>query len=75
MPSLAAADIVPARKQLLWQRTSLRDNFEGLAIGPPLADGARSLMLVSDDGHALAQALYPLTLRARTPPAAVTPAP
>ena len=73
MPSLVDADIVPVRKQLLWQRTSLRDNFEGLAIGPPLADGARSLMLVSDDGHALAQALYPLTIRARTSLPAATP--
>ncbi|HSP98999.1 MAG TPA: esterase-like activity of phytase family protein [Candidatus Dormibacteraeota bacterium] len=63
LPALADAEVVPAPKQLLWQRTSLRDNFEGMAIGPPLADGSRSLVLVSDDGHALAQALYPLRLR------------
>lgn len=74
-PSLVGADLVPARKRLLWERTSLRDNFEGLAIGPPLAGGARSLVLIADDGHALAQALYALTLRARAPAEAATPAP
>ena len=63
IPSLAGADVVPAPKQLLWQHAFLRENFEGMAIGPPLADGSRSLVLVSDDGHALAQALYPLRLR------------
>jgi hypothetical protein len=67
LPALADADVVPASKQLLWQRTALRDNFEGMAIGPPLADGSRSLLLVSDDGHNLSQALYPLRLRSVHP--------
>lgn len=67
LPQLAGADVVPAGKQLLWERTSLRDNFEGMALGPPLANGARSLVLVSDDGHRLAQALYPLSIHQRAP--------
>ena len=34
------------------QATPLLDNFEGLALGPPLLDGRRSLLMVSDDnGH------------------------
>ncbi|MDX2168659.1 MAG: esterase-like activity of phytase family protein [Deltaproteobacteria bacterium] len=63
--NLSDAALRPASKRLLWERQSLRDNFEGAALGPPLADGSRSLVLVSDDGHALAQALYPLRLRPR----------
>jgi len=65
LPSLAGAALTPVRKFLLWERTSLRENFEGAALGPPLADGSRSLVLVSDDGHRLAQSLYALRLRAR----------
>lgn len=70
LASLYSPAVVPARKRLLWERTALRDNFEGLGIGPELADGGRSLVLVSDDGHQLAQALYPLVLRRQpaTPP-------
>lgn len=64
LPSLLGADLVLARKRRLWERTSLRDNFEGMAIGPPLADGSRSLLLIADDGHGLEQVLYALTLRA-----------
>jgi hypothetical protein len=39
-----------------------------MAVGPPLADGSRSLILVSDDGHRLEQALYPLRLRPAAAP-------
>lgn len=67
LPALAGATVVPAAKHLLWQRASLRDNFEGMAIGPPLADGSRALLLVSDDGHNLSQSLYPLRLRSAHP--------
>ena len=61
--SLAGARIHPVRKHLLWERRSLSDNIEGAALGPPLGDGSRSLLLISDDGHGLAQALYPLRLQ------------
>jgi hypothetical protein len=66
-PSLAGAEVVPARKQMLWQRTSASENFEGLALGPALAGGSRSLVLVSDDGHRLVQVLYPLSIRPAAP--------
>jgi hypothetical protein len=64
-PSLADADVVAVGKTLLWEHTSLTENFEGAALGPPLADAGYSLLLVSDNGHKLAQALYPLRLRRR----------
>ncbi|MBX3027406.1 esterase-like activity of phytase family protein [bacterium] len=63
--ALAGADVVPVAKTLLWQRTAPNQNFEGMAVGPTLADGSHSLILVSDDGHRLAQALYPLRIRRR----------
>lgn len=62
-PSLAEGEVMPVRKHLLWERTGLRENFEGIAVGPQLADGSRNVLLVSDDGHRLAQTLYALTLR------------
>ena len=58
LPRLAGADVVVARKHLLWQYASLNDNFEGIGLGPELEDGSRSVVLVSDDGHALLQQLY-----------------
>jgi hypothetical protein len=61
---MEGAELAPVAKSLLWERTSRDDNFEGMAVGPSLADGSHSLILISDDGHALAQALYPLRLRA-----------
>jgi hypothetical protein len=64
---LAAGGFVPAAKTLLWQRGFPFSNFEGMALGPPLADGRRSLILVSDDGGGVGgqnQRLLPLTIRA-----------
>lgn len=62
-PSLARGEVVPVRKRLLWERTG-KENFEGAAVGPELADGSRSLLLVSDDNRgALPQALYALRLK------------
>lgn len=43
-------------------RASNDDNFEGLALGPTLANGDRSLLLVSDDGAGFDQSLYALRL-------------
>jgi hypothetical protein len=63
--NLSEAKIRPASKRLLWERQSPRENYEGAALGPTLADGSRSLLLISDDGHGLTQTLYPLRLRAR----------
>lgn len=49
-------------KTLLWEGTFPDDNFEGMALGPELDGGARSLLLVSDDGASLHQSLYALRL-------------
>lgn len=63
LPHLEGAAYTPLRKTRLWQRTSPDANFEGAALGPPLPDGSRSLILISDDGHGTRQLLYALTLR------------
>lgn len=45
-------NVAPAGKRLLLDLAELSielDNVEGLAFGPPLADGRRTLILVSDD--------------------------
>jgi hypothetical protein len=60
LPSLTAADLRPVGKRLLWERSGLPLNFEGAALGPGLADGWRSLLLVSDDGGLTEPHLYPL---------------
>jgi hypothetical protein len=62
---LSDAKIRPVGKRLLWDHQSPRANFEGAALGPTLAGGSRSLLLISDDGHGLTQMLYPLRLRRR----------
>jgi hypothetical protein len=67
VPMLAAGGFVPARKTLLWERGFPFTNFEGMALGPPLAGGRRSLLLVSDDGGGIAgqnQRLLALAVRA-----------
>ncbi|MFM8731961.1 MAG: esterase-like activity of phytase family protein [Phycisphaerales bacterium] len=64
---LAAGGFVPAAKTLLWQRGFPFSNFEGMALGPPLVGGRRSLILVSDDGGGVGgqnQRLLALAVRA-----------
>jgi hypothetical protein len=44
--------IVPIRKRLLFDFSTLQqpiDNLEGMTIGPRLADGSQSLLVISDD--------------------------
>jgi hypothetical protein len=56
----------PAKKRLLWEHKFRVTNYEGITLGPTLADGSRSLLLISDDGRGqegMTQHLYPLTLR------------
>jgi hypothetical protein len=67
VPMLAAGGFVPAAKTLLWQRGFPFSNFEGMALGPPVSGGRRSLILVSDDGGGVGgqnQRLLALTVRA-----------
>jgi hypothetical protein len=62
----------PVGKRLLFDMSLLQDippdlttldNFEGLAVGPTLSDGSRSLLLVSDDNFNRAQRSWFVQLR------------
>lgn len=62
LASIASGSFTPVSKTLLWEGIFGDDNFEGIALGPELADGSRSLLLVSDDGSGFQQSLYALRL-------------
>jgi 3-phytase/alkaline phosphatase D len=62
----------PVRKKLLFDMSSVKDlpaalttldNFEGLAVGPTLKDGSRSLLMVSDDNFNASQRSWFVQLR------------
>ena len=57
------ASVAAVGKTLLWEATFPGLNFEGIALGPPVGAGERSLLLVSDDGNGLGQALYALRVQ------------
>ena len=63
LPSLAATDCIPARKILLFDRATGFVNFEGLALGPKLADGTRSLILIADSNGGSTHTFLPLKIR------------
>ncbi len=44
------AEVIPAGKTLLLHRNTGTVNYEGIALGPVLADQSRSLILVADSG-------------------------
>jgi len=56
--------VTPVTKTLLWEASFGASNFEGMALGPPLADGAHSLVLVADGGQGLDGGLYALRVLA-----------
>jgi hypothetical protein len=49
-PDLANAKFTPVQKTLLFSKNTRFTNFEGIAAGPVLKDGSRSLILVADNG-------------------------
>ena len=55
----------PAVKTLLFERRFGLPvaNFEGMALGPRLANGDRSLLLIADNGGGTWQSIYALRLR------------
>jgi hypothetical protein len=59
------SDWVPARKTLLFERRFGLpvSNFEGMAFGPRLANGERSVLLIADNGGGTWQSIYALRLR------------
>ena len=63
IPGLEGADYRSARKTLLFSRATLSNNFEGIALGPDLGDGWRSLILVADSGGGTTHYLMPLRIR------------
>lgn len=75
IPSLRQArGVQPIRKALLLDLDTVAglvpelatlENFEGMAFGPPLADGGRSLLLVSDDNFRSTQRTAFLQFRIR----------
>jgi 3-phytase/alkaline phosphatase D len=69
-------DVRPVKKTLVLDLADVKglspelaalDNFEGLAFGPTLADGSRSLLIVSDDNFSARQRTSFLLFRIRRP--------
>jgi hypothetical protein len=58
-------DWTPVRKTLLFERRFGLpvSNFEAMALGPELADGGRSLLLMADNGGGTWQSIYALRVR------------
>jgi len=56
-----------ARKTLLWQENwgLTNSNFEGMTLGPTLADGSRLLVLVADNNAGTSQSLFTIRLLPR----------
>jgi len=63
VPKLDGAEFTPAAKTLLFSRPTLTVNFEGIALGPPLDSGWRSLILIADSGGGTTHHLMPLRIR------------
>ena len=58
-----ARKYTPSGKTLLFSRSTLANNFEGIALGPKLAGGWRSLLLLADSGGGATHILMPLRIR------------
>jgi hypothetical protein len=63
MNSLQTDDLIPVKKKLLFERHTGAGNFEGIALGPELEDGWRSLILVADSGGDSRHLLMPLRIK------------
>jgi hypothetical protein len=72
--ALATIDFTPLPKSLLWEGDEDLDNFEALTWGPTL-DGARTLVLVSDNNASPAQETQLLILKESRPALATPPTP
>lgn len=63
--SLASGDYVPVRKHLLYDGLTRHAQYEGLTLGPRLADGSRVVILVSDASDSGAEYFMSLKLSPR----------
>lgn len=63
LPALDGVACTPAHKTLLYEQTTGFINFEGLALGPVLTDGTRSLLAIADSNGGDTHAILPLKLR------------
>jgi hypothetical protein len=68
--SFEETTVTPVTKTLLYEAAGLLENFEGLALGPQLANGDFSLLLVSDDGGLFGRSVRALRLRLAPEPGA-----
>jgi hypothetical protein len=68
-PGLNGAALVPAGKTLLYEETTGFINFEGLTLGPPLANGWRSLIVVADSNGSPTHSFLALKVRSGAKPA------
>lgn len=60
---LEGADFTPVRKTLLYERHTTTVNFEGITLGPALAEGWRSLLLIADSSGETDHLFMPLRIR------------
>lgn len=63
LPALEGATYKPVGKTRLFSRATLTSNFEGIALGPKLEGGWRSLILIADSGGGTTHYLMPLRIR------------
>ncbi len=60
---LDRAQFTPVRKTLLFERATGFNNFEGITLGPDLAGGWRSLLLIADSDGAPKHVLMALRIK------------
>lgn len=61
--SLGDADFAPVEKRLLFERDVGDARYEGICVGPTLADGSLALVLVSDGDGAASEKVMVLRMR------------
>ncbi len=63
VPSLVGSDFTIVQKTLLFEEATGFTNFEGIALGPVLDDGSRSLIVIADSNGGHTHAFLSLKLR------------
>lgn len=63
LAKLSGEKIIPVKKRLIYERATGTKNFEGMALGPELNDGWRSLILIEDNGGGSEHTLIPLRIK------------